>query len=98
MKKLFRFNRQLLADSLATTIEVNSFEDIKSYLSKTDPLLYTFLEDIWCTRLPHLEDNRLPEEWGEKEYYVHAQIKGVNNSFIIGFINFIDLQYEIRKL
>lgn len=84
MKKIFRYHRDSLADSLATTIEVMGLYELKQILAKELPYVHNVR--IWHTRM---FDNRLPEEWNGSYYTV----LGDYNGFIgccIGMCNFYE--------
>lgn len=89
MKKLFRFHRGLLADSLATTIEVSGLaeltEKVNAYWNDFAP---DYLSNIRIDPTPH-EDSRLPEEWGGVSYYVVADFDGYEGQ-CIGMSNFYE--------
>lgn len=90
MKKLFRFHRGSLADSLATTIEVTGLAELRKRIEADFPQGY--LRNIRIkNRL--IRDLRLPEEWGGTSYYVVADFDGYEGS-CIGMSNF----YEELKL
>ena len=65
MKKLFRDHRELLDESLETTIEVNSAQDIIDHINSRGILKINRIEVEEPTK-----DDRLPKEWGGIEHYV----------------------------
>lgn len=89
MKKLFRFHRGSLADSLATTIEVKDFYDLMEKVKAE----YTVcrLENIRIDKKA-LVDDRLPEEWDNISFYVLADIGG-NKGQCIGMCNFYEAEF-----
>lgn len=84
MKKLFREHRGLLADSLATTIEVSGLADIVRHCEQEMP---------WVKNVKiydkQLIDHRLPAEWGKITYYVVADFEGYTEQ-CIGMCNFYE--------
>lgn len=88
MKKLFRFHRGSLADSLATTIEVSGAYDLMAKIiaeyDKFAPPGY--LKNIRTSDEP-IKDDRLPEEWNGLSFYVLADIPGYEGQ-CIGMSNF----------
>ena len=83
-KKLFREHRGGLKESLATTIECpNGLSDIEKHFNGS---LYTGVRMDLSMR-----DNRLPKEWGDRQYVVIAETKDSNSRLItvvLGFCNF----------
>lgn len=84
MKKLFRYHRGSLADSLATTIEVMGLYELKQILAKEPPYVHNVR--IWRTRIP---DDRLPDEWNGVCHYVVADFDGYTGQ-CIGMCNFYE--------
>lgn len=84
MKKLFRFHRGALAESLATTIEVMGLYELKLILAKELPYVHDVR--IWRTWMP---DDELPEEWHGGNYYVVADFDGYTGQ-CIGMCNFYE--------
>lgn len=83
MKKLFRFHRGSLADSLATTIEVSGFAEL------FDKVMETYGDSISNVKIKKdgIRDPRLPEEWNELCFYVVADFDGYKEQ-CIGMSNF----------
>lgn len=90
MKKLFRFHRGSLADSLATTIEVEGLLDLVEKInSEYDTFAPSgYLQNILIDPTPH-KDNRLPKEWNGMSYYVVADFEGYEHQ-CIGMSNFYE--------
>jgi len=86
MKKLFRFHRGLLADSLATTIEVSGLAELQKKIEAQYPQGY--ISNIHIDPTPH-KDSRLPEEWGGVSYYVVADFEGYEEQ-CFGMSNFYE--------
>lgn len=83
MRKLFRHHRGGLAESLATTVEVNNFADIEK-----------IIDEVWgdfCSNLntEYIADDsrRAGEDW-KATYYVLADFKGGSRQQCIGMCNF----------
>lgn len=84
MKKLFRYHRGSLADSLATTIEVKGLYELKQILAKKLPYVYNVrIHRTW------LSDDRLPEEWNGGCHYVVVDFDGYTGQ-CIGMCNFYE--------
>lgn len=84
MKKLFRYHRGLLADSLATTIEVMGLYELKQILAKELPYVHNVrIHRKW------MPDDRLPEEWSGGCRYVVADFDGFIGQ-CIGMCNFYE--------
>lgn len=87
MKKLFREHRGGLEESLATTIECpNGLSDIERHFNNFNTQHYTNIRIDLSMR-----DNRLPKEWGDRQYVVIAETKGSHfprPTFVLGFCNF----------
>lgn len=82
MKKLFRFHRGTLADSLATTIEVSGLAElIKKIKADYDKFVPVYLSNIRIDPEPH-KDDRLPKEWNGVSYYVVADFDGYKGQCI----------------
>ena len=87
MKKIFREHRGGLKESLATTIECpNGLSDIALYFEKNSTLSQYWFADNISIGEP-MRDDRLPEEWGNRQYIVTARGKD-GNKFVLGFCNF----------
>lgn len=82
MRKLFRWHRGGLDESLATMVEVQSFEDIERKMNDLIPNYYTNI----CTSFCGDDSERLGAEWKET-YYVVADCKE-GKGCAIGFCNF----------
>ena len=84
MKKLFREHRGGLEESLATTIECpNGLTDIKKHFNN-QPYANISMD-------LSMRDNRLPEEWGDRQYVVIADTRDINSKVkpvVLGFCNF----------
>lgn len=90
MKKLFRFHRGSLADSLATTIEVEGLHDL---VEKINAEFDTFapsgyLQNIHIDSTPR-KDSRLPLDWNGMSYYVVADFEEYKGQ-CIGMSNFYE--------
>lgn len=88
MKKLFRFHRGLLADSLATTIEVSGLAELVEKVKEEWDFAPNYLSNICIDPTPH-KDSRLPEEWCGVSYYVVADFEGYKGQ-CIGMSNFYE--------
>lgn len=88
-KKLFRFHRGLLADSLATTIEVMGLTHLIKEINAVYPKGH--LRNIRIKNEP-INDFRLPEEWNGVSYYVVADFDGYEGQ-CIGMSNFYEEVY-----
>lgn len=84
MKKIFRFHRGGLAQSLATAREVKDLQDLKCEVRNVLP----FSTNIRISR-SRIDDLRLPEEWGGVSHYVLADFDG-NRGQCIGMCNFYE--------
>ena len=85
MRKLFREHRGSLEESLETTIECpNGLSDIKKYFESNSPFngYYNGIRMDLSMR-----DNRLSEEWGNRQYVVIAETKD-RKTVVLGFCNF----------
>lgn len=82
MIKQFRYHRGSFIDSIKTSIEVNGIDDIREQFNKS------VLKNIKIKNDP-IEDNRLPENWGNIEYIVVADFDDYEEQ-CIGFCNFYD--------
>ena len=87
MNKLFREHRGGLEESLATTIECpNGLSDIEKHFNKFNTQHYANIRMDLSMR-----DNRLPKEWGDRQYVVIAETRGDHSSrhtVVLGFCNF----------
>lgn len=86
--KLFREHRGGLDESLKTTMLCpNGLADIVTYfkmMNYPNPCPYVNIR----LDMPH-RDNRLPKEWGERQYMVIADTAGLNKTqVVIGYCNF----------
>lgn len=84
MKKLFRFHRGGLAESLSTTREVTGLQELKCEVRS----VYPFVTNIHISKT-HYNDTRLPEEWGGTTHYVLANFDGYESQ-CIGMCNFYE--------
>ena len=84
MKKLFRYHRGSLADSLATTFEVNGLMHLKMLLAQELPFAHNVRISLAADR-----DERLPDEWGGYSRYVLADFNGYSGQ-CIGMCNFYE--------
>lgn len=102
MKKLFRFHRGTLAESLDTTIEVSGFAEV------LEKVMETYGDSISNVKIKKegLHDPRLPEDWNELCFYVVADFDGYKEQ-CIGMSNFYEweagqcwakLGYEVKKM
>lgn len=84
MRKLFRFHRGSLEESLATLEEVRDFADIER-LVKGEYSLFVIdkLSSSYCGD----DSLRLGDEW-KATYYVMAEVKGRKNFAVVGMSNF----------
>lgn len=87
MKKLFRYHRGSLSDSLATTLEVHGIDEIRKIVNSCT-LCSGYFNNIRIEREPHA-DSRLPKEWGGISYYVVADFDGYIGQ-CIGMCNFYE--------
>lgn len=85
MKKLFRFHRGSLAESLETTIEVSGFAEL------LDKVMETFGDSISNVKIKKkcFHDPRLPEGWNDVCFYVVADFNGYKEQ-CIGMSNFYE--------
>ncbi|WP_290437757.1 hypothetical protein [Muribaculum intestinale] len=85
MKKLFRFHRGSLAESLDTTIEVSGFAEV------LEKVMETYGDSISNIKIKKegLHDPRLPEDWNELCFYVVADCDGYKEQ-CIGMSNFYE--------
>lgn len=83
MRKLFRHHRGGLAESLATTVEVNDFADIEKIVKEEWGNYCSNLNTV----LAGNDSDRISEEWKET-YYVVADFKGGHKQQCIGMCNF----------
>lgn len=89
MKKLFRFHRGSLADSLATAIEVNGVADlVEKVQADWDAVSPGYIRNIRIKNKQY-KDNRLPKEWNGVSYYVVADFEGYKGQ-CIGMSNFYE--------
>ncbi len=89
MKKLFRFHRGLLADSLETTIEVSGLDELRKIIS--DSIVWAdrdYYKNIRIQKEAH-NDPRLPEEWNGISHYVVADFEGYKAQ-CVGMCNFYE--------
>lgn len=85
MKKLFRFHRGSLKDSLDTTIEIRGIADIAAALRlQVDSELTNIHIDPQV-----IEDDRLPRDWAGLEFKVLCDCLGYENQ-CVGFCNFYE--------
>lgn len=87
-RKVFRFHRGTLTDSLATTVQVSGLDDIKKTITEVEKYPEGYLSNIHI-KDTLITDSRLPEEWGGQQYFVVADFNG----FIaqcIGMCNFYE--------
>lgn len=84
MKKLFRFHRRSLKESLSTTIEVGGLCDIANRVK----LVIPSTSDVRISRTKY-NDVRLPEEWGGTTHYVLADFAGYESQ-CVGMCNFYE--------
>lgn len=89
MKKLFRFNRGLLDESLATTTEVSGLEELREKVA--DCVAWADRNYFKNIRIKNevYNDPRLPAEWGGISYYVIADFDGYTGQ-CIGACNFYE--------
>lgn len=84
MRKLFRYHRGTLSDSLKTTIEVMGLAHLKLILAENMPFAHNVRISLAADR-----DERLPEEWGGSSRYVLADFDGYSGQ-CIGMCNFYE--------
>ena len=87
MKKLFRFHRGGLVESLATTLEVRGVDEIRKIVND-HTLCSGHFKNIRIEREPHA-DRRLSKEWGGISYYVLADFDGYSGQ-CVGMCNFYE--------
>lgn len=80
MIKLFRKHRGSLVESLKTIVEVNNLEDIKKHIDAS------YLKNMQIKN-KSIEDDRLPNIWGNIEYMVVADFDDYKEQ-CVGFCNF----------
>lgn len=85
MKKLFRFHRGSLDESLATTIEVHDFAEL------LDKVMETYGDCISNVKINKevIQDPRLPKDWNGCCFYVVADFNGYKEQ-CIGMSNFYE--------
>lgn len=87
--KLYREHRQLLSDSLETTVEVGSLEEIRSMVQQHwDKTYPNYISNIRIKK-ECLFDERLPEEWNGICFYVIADFPDYKGQ-CIGYCNFYE--------
>lgn len=84
MKKLFRFHRGSLKDSLATITEVTGLDEIRHMVAKEMPFAHN-VQISWYS----FPDSRLPPEWGGYSRSVLADFDGYSGQ-CIGMCNFYE--------
>lgn len=84
MKRLFRYHRGMLAESLDTTVEVMGLDHLKLLLSKEMPFVHNVRISLAADK-----DDRLPPEWGGYSRYVLADFDG-HSGQCIGMCNFYE--------
>lgn len=89
MKKLFRFHRGLLAESLETTMEVSGLPELCEKIA--DSVAWADRNYFKNIRIKNeaYHDPRLPAEWGSISYYVVADFDGYKEQ-CIGMCNFYE--------
>lgn len=88
MKKLFRFHRGLLKESLATTTEVSGLAELREKIA--DSVAWAnrnYFKNIRIKNEVH-NDPRLPTEWGGVSYYVLADFD--DGTGCVGMCNFYE--------
>lgn len=83
MRKLFRWHRGGLEESLATMVEVNDFADIERIVKEEWGDYCSNLNTVYCGD----DSRRIGEEW-EETYYVVADFKKGGKQQCIGMCNF----------
>lgn len=83
MRKLFRWQRGGLKESLATMVEVNDFADIERLVREEWGDYCSNPNTVYCGD----DSRRIGEEWAET-YYVVADFKKGGKQQCIGFCNF----------
>lgn len=89
MKKLFRFHKGTLSESLATTINVSGLTEIRERIA--DSIAWSdasFFKNIRIQNQAH-SDPRLPAEWGGISYYILADFDGCTGQ-CVGMCNFYE--------
>lgn len=86
--KLFRQHRGMLAESLATTIEVKDLADMRQKILSDWEEFASYVSNIRIDKVP-IQDDRLPPEWGGTSYYVVADFNGGGHGYI-GMCNFYE--------
>lgn len=84
MKKLFRFHRGGLAESLDTTVEVKGLCDMARHIKAN----MTHVSNIHISHAKD-KDDRLPPEWGGYSRYVLADMEGCEGQ-CVGMCNFYE--------
>lgn len=74
----FRFHRGGLKESLATTVEVNTIDELKKYIEKQECYLEGTIEDIL------FEYSYFDERTRWNTYYVSYKKKGIKSTFLVG--------------
>lgn len=87
MRKLFRWHRGGLQESLDTMVEVQSFEDIERMVDEEmNGLIPNYFTNINTVYVGD-DSKRIGEEW-KKTFYVVADFKNGYKQQCIGYCNF----------
>jgi hypothetical protein len=92
MRKLFRHHRGGLAESLATTVEVNDFADVERIVKEEWGNYCSNVNTVFAGD----DSDRINEEWKET-YYVVADFKGGHKQQCIGMCNFAKSNSAMTK-
>lgn len=84
MRKLFRFHRGSLAESLQTTIDVIDLYELRQMLAEVLP----YAHNVRISRVEN-RDDRLPAAWGSVSRYVLADFDGYSGQ-CVGMCNFYE--------
>ena len=87
--KLYRESRQLLFDSLETTVEVKNLEEIRNLIQNHwNKIHLGYLNNIRIKK-ECIFDDRLPPEWNGISFYVIADFPDYKGQ-CIGYCNFYE--------
>ena len=87
MRKLFRWHRGGLAESLATVVEVQNFAELENVVRQEEGITYFCDYSSFRTSYCGNDSGRLGEEWKDT-YYVLAKPANDKHEYVIGMSNF----------
>ncbi len=89
MKKLFRFHRGSLDESLATTVEVSGLDELRKIVSESIAWADRDYYKNICIQKEVHNDPRLPSGWNGISHYVVADFDGYKAQ-CVGMCNFYE--------